>query len=47
MHHWLLIKIIARENLDSQANYEFMFILSDIKNGKAGVDLTIMDKKTE
>ena len=34
MYHWILNQKIAREHCFSQANYEFMFILSDTKNGK-------------
>ena len=34
MHHGILNQKIAREHFYSQANYEFMFILSDTKNGK-------------
>ena len=34
MHHWIFNQNIAREHFYSQANYEFMFIPSDTKNGK-------------
>ena len=45
MHHWILNQNIARQHFYSQAIYEFMFIPSDTKMVKTGVDLTIMDKK--
>ena len=37
MHHWILNHNIAREREQKNvniANYEFMFIPSDIKNGE-------------
>ena len=34
MHHGIFNQKVSREHLYYQANYEFMFILSDTKNGK-------------
>ena len=36
MHDWILNQNIAPEQFYSQDNYEFMFTLSDTKNGKNG-----------